>query len=496
MKMPKKEGCYRNRKTMLGIAAVLLTGTMLSAPLTTYASEKQATLTRAFLEQRHLGFADVVAKVRPAVVSIMVDTTNDKSSSSFSFRGQKMPDDKRFKEFFEKFGFPREFGKQFRMPDGNDMPGQRLTGIGSGFFVSAEGFIVTSEHVIKNADKIRVRMHNGKLMNAELIGADPKTDLAVLKVEGKKFPYVSFGNSDKTKTGDWVVTVGNPFGLSGTATAGIVSTLGRDMGSDPYGDYIQIDAPINRGNSGGPAFNTQGEVIGVNTLIYSPSGGNVGIGFAIASNTAEKVVESLMADGKVSRGWLGVMIQPITEDMASSLDLEDAKGVLIASVNDKSPAKRANLQPGDVVIGVDGKAIKSVRDLTRYIADKTPEATVSLKIWRNGESLTKSIELSRQTDKKMAELKTRKSSDTKLGLALQNSEEGVVVADVEPDSAAAEKGLAKGDIIARVNRNVVETAKDVVNAISKAKEKGKDRILMLVKSQNGNRFIVLNLNRA
>ncbi len=495
--MPKKERGNRSSKTLHGIAAVLVTGTMLSIPFSMFAPEVQAALNPAFIEQKHLGFADIVEKVRPAVVSIMVEKSNsDKTSSSYSFYGQKMPDDKRFKEFFKKFGFSREFGKQFGMPDDNGMTGHRATNLGSGFFVSDDGYIVTSENVIENAEKIRIRMHTGKLMNAELVGADPKTDLAVLKVEGKKFPYVSFGESNNAKTGDWVVTVGNRFGFSGATTASIITTLGRDMVSDLYGDYIQIDAPINRGNSGGPVFNTKGEVIGVSTLNYSPLGGNIGIGFAVASNTTLRVVESLITDGKVSRGWLGVMIHPITEDIASSLDLGDAEGALIFSVSDKSPAKKAELQPGDVVIGVDGKAIKSVRDLTRYISDGKPETTVSLKIWRNGKFLTKSIELSGQSDKELAELKTRKSSDTKLGLALQNSEKGVIVADVEPDSPAAKKGLAKGDIIARVNQNEVETAKDILNAISQAKEKGKDRILMLVKSSNGNKFIVLKLNRA
>ena len=496
MKMPKKAKGNRNWKLTRVIAAVLLSGTILSAPLTAFASKPQATLGPAFIELRHKGFSDVVTKVRPAVVSIIVDKSREESSDNFAHRGQSLPDDKRFREFFEKFELPREFVEQFDMPDGSDVPGQNVTAVGSGFFVSADGHIVTSKSVIENADNIRVRMHNGELINAKLIGADSKTDIAVLKVEGKNFEFVSFGNSDETRTGDWVVTLGNPFGLSGSVTAGLVSTLSRDVKSDPDSDIIQIDAAINRGNSGGPAFNTKGEVIGVNSLIYSPSGSNVGTGFAIASNTVNKVVNSLMKDNSISRGWLGVVIQPVTRDMASILNLKDAEGALIASVSDQSPAKIANLQPGDVVIGVDGKTIKSVGDLASYIADKAPETKISLNIWRNGEYQTKSIKLSRETNNTMAELKSDNKSDTKLGLALQNSDKGVIVADVEPDSSAAEKGLTKGDIIARVNQKVIENSNDVLKAISKAKERGMDRIMVLVKKQTGSRFVILNLSRA
>jgi len=487
---------HRNRKILLGMSALLLTGTVLSGPVLKNAFAETTHPQTIASSQRNMGFADVVEKVRPAVVSIMVEDSAANESQQFSFRGQEMPNDERLKEFFEKFGLPKDFGKQFGSPKGYSVSTPRTAKNGSGFFVSEDGFIVTNNHVIKNADKITVRLQDGRMMNAALVGTDAKTDLAVLKVEGEGYSYVSFGDSNKIRTGDWVLTVGNPFGLSGTTTAGIVSTLGRDLGSDPYGDYIQIDAPINHGNSGGPAFNTDGEVIGVNTLIYSPSGGNVGIGFAIASNTAKKVVDGLMTDGKIARGWLGVMIQPVTDDMAPSLELEKAEGALIASVSDDSPAQNGELKPGDVIMRADGEPIKTVRDLTRHIADKKPATMVSLEIWRKGGMIKKNIKLSVQPDQQTAKLDSGKVSKGKLGLALEDSDKGVVVAEVLPDSPAAEKGITKGDIIARVDQQDVKSAKDVKDAITKAKSKGKNRILMLVKSDNGNRFVVLDMSRA
>lgn len=467
------------------IAASLLAATMLTVPVLAKPSPMQTSSTM----QGQNSFAKIVARTRPAVVSIMVKKSKASQSGGRSTHRPDMTEKFPMKEFFKRFGGGDDFMKRFNTPKNKNARIQ-----GSGFFVSADGYIVTNDHVVKDADKITVRMNNGKTLEAKLIGSDPKTDLAVIKVKGKDFPHVAFGNSEKVRVGDWVVAVGNPYGLAGTTTAGIVSARGREIGFGPY-DFIQIDASINSGNSGGPTFNSKGEVIGINTSIYSPSGGNVGIGFAIPSNLANKVVASLISDGVVKRAWLGVAIQSVTEDLAASMGQKSTTGALIASISADSPAKKAVLQPGDIVTHLDGKPVGSARDLSRLVADQKPDTSVSLKIRRNGKSLTMKVMLSAQPGQKTVQMKASKKSQAKLGIMLRNSDRGVVVAGVEPGSPAEEKGLATGDVIASVDNREVKSAKEVQQAVRVAKNNGKSLVLMLVKNRDGSRYVALKMRR-
>ncbi len=483
------------RKHNRALFAALLATKMLTSPLLgqipAYAAQATAPAKASLAPS---GFADIIAKASPAVVSVLVKKNIEVSSAGPEKFPDQIPDG--LKKFFKRFGMPDEGqGSRGGQPPQNG--GRRMMGQGSGFFISADGYIVTNNHVVSASDDIEVRMTSGNVLKAKLVGTDPKTDLAVLKAEGHNFPYVAFGGSDGTRVGDWVVVVGSPFGLAGTTTAGIVSARGRDIGSGPYDDFIQIDAPINQGNSGGPTFNDRGQVIGVNTAIYSPSGGSVGIGFAIPANIAKEVVAKLIADGVVHRGWLGVSIQPVSDDIAASLGLTTTQGSLIASVSDGSPAARAGLKSGDIVMDVDGTSIKSPRDLSRIIAGKGPTRTVALKLWRDGNTMTLKVSLKEQPNQKVAMAKTNKApGKAQLGLMLQNTDKGVVIAQVVPGSIAEEKGLASGDTIEQVAGKNVRTADDVRQAVAEATKKGKDRILLLVSGTNGKRFVALKFGRS
>ena len=450
-----------------------------------------AQMISASQRQETTGFADLVARTRPAVVSVLVK----KSVRPGKAMEQQLPEG--LDKFFKRFGMPDGMGQQFKAPQNDHPSNQMVMGQGSGFFITNDGYIVTNNHVVSDADSIKVRMNDGKELKAKLVGADPKTDLAVIKVEGKGFAHVKFGNSDKTRVGDWVVAVGNPFGLRGTTTAGIVSARGRDIGSGPYDDFIQIDASINRGNSGGPTFNEKGDVIGVNTAIYSPSGGSVGIGFAIPSNIAKKVVASLISDGTVHRGWLGISIQPVTKDLADSLGMKETKGALVASVNENSPAEKGGLVPGDVITAVDGTLIKSPRDLSMLIASKGPGANVSMQLWRNGKSIVDRVALQEMPGSRpLAATAKTKEAKTRLGLTLKNTDNGVVIASVLPNSPAAEKGLKAGDMIEKIGGKDVKTVNDVREAIAHLSDKNHGRVLMLLKTGQGNRFVALKLDKS
>ncbi len=448
-------------------------------------------------------FADLVEKARPAVVSIQVKNgskSKKHSRNNPEFNMPDLPDGHPLNEFFKKF---RKDGPG---PDGERRRRPSLAQ-GSGFIISDDGYVVTNHHVVDKASEITVTMDNGDEHEANIIGSDERTDLALLKIKSKKkFPFVEF--SDKAaRVGDWVLAVGNPFGLGGTVTAGIVSAHKRDIGSGPY-DFLQIDAAVNRGNSGGPAFSLDGKVIGVNTAIFSPSGGNVGIAFAVPSRLAQSVIAQLKSNGKVARGWLGVTIQSVTEDIAASLGLKEPKGAIVTKLANKSPAAKADMQVGDLIVAVDGDNIKDSRDLSRKIAAYTPNNNVRVTVLRDGKKRDLSVELGLfPSGQKLAALKqgdkmpaSTEMEDLGLSLAPVSASsgpdsKGVVIVEVNPDSKAAEKGLKAGDIILEVAGNEVSNPEDVAKSVRKAKDKGRTAVHMLVRSGGSQRFIALPLKK-
>jgi serine protease Do len=453
------------------------------------------------------GFADLVSKVKPAVISVRVKIP----ASAEPAMSQDGGDDQQqipaqpgspLDKFFQQFG--PQFGHQ-----GRGHSHEMITGEGSGFFISADGYAVTNNHVVDHAKSVQVTTDDGTIYTAKVIGTDPKTDLAVIKVDGKKdFPYVNFA-SDQPKVGDWVVAVGNPFGLGGTVTAGIVSARGRDIGAGPYDDYVQIDAPINKGNSGGPAFDVNGNVIGVNTAIYSPSGGSVGIGFDIPADTAKLVVAQLEKSGHVTRGWLGVQVQPVTADIAESLGLKKAEGAMIDEPQKDSPAVKAGMQSGDVITAVNGTPVKDARDLARTIGTMAPDSAVKLDIIRQGETKTLSLTLGNMPNEQQANAENGGGSAhptggvPHLGLQVAPASEvsgagsqGVVVTAVDPDGPAAEHGFQTGTVILDVGGKAVANAGDVRNALTEAKSQGKHDVLMRVKVGDTSHFVALPLGNA
>src|SRR5690606_23539567 len=335
--------------------------------------------------------ADVVEKVAPAVVSIQVE----KKIGGLSMGSPRLPDN--MPEFFKRFFGDERFKDFFGVPE--QMPERRVGGIGSGFIIDPEGYIVTNNHVAEDADKITVTLQGGKEYEAELIGADPKTDLALVKIDAdESLPYVEWGDSDTARVGDWIIAVGNPFGLGQTVTTGIISARGRSIGAGPYDDFLQVSAPINRGNSGGPTLDTHGRVIGVNTAIFSPSGGSVGIGFAIPSNMAADDVRQLKELGKVERGWLGVMIQTVNEDLAAGLNLPSAEGAIVSQVTPGGPAEKAGIRQGDVIVAVNGERIEEMRELPRVIAGIPAGEKAKIDIWRDGREMTVSATIGSMPD--------------------------------------------------------------------------------------------------
>ena len=450
-------------------------------------------------------FADVVEKVSPAVVSVRVQEkvqpTADNGADLYQFQTppgfDNLPDDHPLKKFFREF---RGDGNQMPGKRGGRESGPRPVAQGSGFFISEDGYLVTNNHVVDGGQTFTVVTNDGKELDAKLIGADPKTDLAVLKVDdGNNFTYVKFADDSKIRVGDWVVAVGNPFGLGGTVTAGIISARGRDIGAGPYDDFIQIDAAVNHGNSGGPAFNLNGEVVGINTAIFSPSGGNVGIAFAIPASTAQDVVKDLMTNGTVNRGWLGVQIQPVDKDIADSLGLTAAKGALVSEAQDNSPGKQAGIKAGDVIVAVDGKAIDGPRELARLIGNTAPGKDVEVTLWRGGKSENVKLTLGElpKTDQQASadeQPAPDKSSALKdFGLTVTPSEDGkgLVVTDVDPDGAAADRGIQAGDVIVSVNSKEVSGTADFDKAIAEASKAGRKAVLVQVARDDGSRFVAL-----
>jgi serine protease Do len=454
-----------------------------------------------------ISFANVVEKVRPAVVSVRVKEARQDVSADGE---DAMP----FFDFPE--GSPMEkFFKQFRQGPRGAQPQQRgphsgggsAMALGSGFFVSDDGYVVTNNHVVDKGETMTVITDDGTEYNAKVIGKDDKTDLALLKVDAKdkKFTYVKFAEGE-TRVGDWVVAVGNPFGLGGTVTAGIVSARGREIGAGPYDDFIQIDAAVNRGNSGGPAFNVNGEVIGVNTAIFSPSGGNVGIAFAIPASTAERIINDLKDHGSVVRGWLGVQIQNINQDIADSIGLKDAKGALVSDPQDGGPAVKAGLKSGDAITAINGKAVSDPRDLASRIAGMAPGTKVTVTYWRDGKSNDVEVTLGKlpSSDQQASAGDSSGSQDVKpssledFGLAIAPSDDnsGVVVTDVDPNGQAAEKGLQAGDVILSVGDKSVSQPNDVEKTVADAKSGGRKSVLLRVKSGDQTRYIALSFARA
>jgi serine protease Do len=504
--------------TVAGLAAVMLTT---GIPARVSESFAEAVSVEA---PQVASFADVVDAVSPAVVSVRVQsdvkqTSDEGSNFSFNFGGRgfdDLPDDHPLKRFFREFGGQEEFrgdrGPDRRFGDRGDRrdrkPHLRPTSQGSGFFISEDGFIVTNNHVVSDGTAFTVVMNDGTELDAKLVGKDSRTDLAVLKVEEKdkrKFTYVNFAPDSNIRVGDWVVAVGNPFGLGGTVTAGIISARGRDIGSGPYDDYLQVDAAVNRGNSGGPTFNLNGEVVGINTAIFSPSGGNVGIAFAIPASVAKGVVADLMKDGKVDRGWLGVQIQPVNRDIADSLGLADAAGALVVEPQADSPGAKAGIKKGDVITAVEGEPIKDPRDLARRVAEIAPGKKVDVAVWRDGKSQNLSVEIgtlegeqieaSAETQQAEPETPPSEQALADLGITVTPGNDGLTVSAVDPDSDASDRGLKAGDRITSVNNQAVKSADDLVKVINNARKDGRSKALFQVETNDGSRFLALPIEQ-
>jgi serine protease Do len=448
------------------------------------------------LPQRPVGFADIVEKVKPAVISVRVKMERQ-TNSGLSNDELPFPPGSPFERFFRRFG----------MPNNGDGGREIVTGQGSGFFITADGYAVTNNHVVQNAETVQVTTDDGKTYAAKVIGADPRTDLALIKVDAKDFPYVKLGDN-APRVGDWVLAVGNPFGLGGTVTAGIVSARGRDIGAGPYDDFIQIDAPVNKGNSGGPTFDVEGNVIGVNTAIFSPSGGSVGIAFAIPADTVKGVIAQLRDKGSVTRGWIGVQIQPVTSDIADSLGLKKAAGALVSEPQHDSPAAKAGIESGDVIISVDGTPVRDARELARRIGTMNPGTTIKLGLFHEGQEKTVTLTLGTlPNDKQAANEQTQhqlpESDVPKLGLTLAPGSKapgtdgkGVLVTAVDPNGVAADHGLRVGDVILDVGGKAVSNPSEVRDQVADARKDGKHTLLFRVKSNEGTRFVALPLGNA
>lgn len=459
-------------------------------------------------------FANLAERLLPSVVN--VSSTQkfeelDEEDQQHLPEIPQFPPGSPFEDFFEDF--------MNRQGQGGGLgPALPAASLGSGFVIDAEnGYIITNNHVVKDADDVRVTLHDDSTIHAEIIGRDEKIDIAVLKVDTKKkLVAVPFGDSARMRVGDWVLAIGNPFGLGGTVTSGIISARQRDINSGPYDDYIQTDASINRGNSGGPMFDLDGNVIGINTAIYSPSGGSVGIGFAIPSNLAKPVIDQLIKYGRTRRGWLGVRIQNVTDEIAESLGLDKARGALVASVTKGGPAEKAKFEPGDIILEFDGKSVDEMRELPRIVAETPIEKEVMVKFWRAGKERASKVsigELEKAEEDGLLVENTApekiKEKDTEIdivGFAVSNLNDdiragynipadvdGVVITDVAPRGEAAEKGIRAGDVIVEINQSTVTDAKEALRLIAKAVKDKKTSVLLLLNREGDVRFEALKL---
>jgi len=497
----------------LGFAALVagsayeqaLPGTGLTARA--YAAEVQAS--------QPGGFADLVAKVKPAVISVRVKmdasarqtSRNEDRPNGQNRNGRNSENGQNgspMERFFRQFGFnDQQFGGRQSGQNAPTEPHRMVTGLGSGFFITADGYAVTNNHVVDSATSVQVTTDEGTIYTAKVVGTDPTTDLALIKVDGKNdFPHVAFADH-APRIGDWVVAVGNPFGLGGTVTAGIVSASSRDIGSGPY-DYIQIDAPINKGNSGGPAFDMSGNVIGVNTAIFSPSGGSVGIGFDVPADIAKTVIAQLKDKGHVTRGWLGVQVQTITPEIADSLGLKEARGALVAEPQPNSPAAKAGIEAGDIITKINGTDVKDSRDVARKVGMMAPGNSVKVDITRNGQDKSMTLVLGTMPNQQQAKADQEQTAPNAgvphLGLSLAPAGEvagatgkGLVVTGVEPDGPAAERGFKTGDVILDVAGKPVTSVADLRKALVDAKSQGKHDVLMRVKGADATRFVAVPL---
>ena len=497
-----------NKTAIAAALSVALFGTQL--PGMAVASETALpTRTQAASLQQHPGsFSELIKRVKPAVVSVA--TTGNSSMSNgmkqFEFNMPDLPEGSPFGDFFRHF-----FDNMPQSPDGGQ--GFETKGAGSGFIISEDGYVVTNHHVIDDVSKIEVVMNDGTRFDAKVKGIDSKTDLALLKIDSDEpLPFVAFGDSDNADVGDWVVAVGNQFGLGGSATAGIISARGRDIQSGPFDDFLQIDAPINRGNSGGPLFDTRGNVVGINTAIYSPSGGNVGIGFAIPSNMAKDIVAELKNNGEVTRGWLGVEIQPVTEEVAESLGLKQAQGALVANVVTDSPAARSGFRVGDVIMNMDGKTLAEFKDLPKRVAGTRVGSESVFEVYRNGKKQNIEVVIGSMPgdEEQLARVETDATADTtELGLQLAaltpetrkrfnvaKGSGGVLVAGVERGSPASRAGIRPGSVINMVGQKSVETPDEVIEHVRDAADNEQSAVLLRIEYRGQNRFVAVKLATA
>ena len=481
------------RNLMVGLISLSLVAGMLPASVTPATAQVRSTPN---------SFADLAERLLPAVVNV---STTQTVSGREGIELPQLPPGSPFEEFFKEF-FERNRPEQRQ---------RKATSLGSGFIVDARGFVVTNNHVIQDADEIAVILQDNTRLAAKLIGKDPKTDLALLKVEpGElKLPTVSLGDSDAARVGDWIIAIGNPFGLGGTVTAGIISARGRDINAGPYDDFLQTDASINRGNSGGPMFNLAGDVIGINTAIYSPSGGSIGIGFAIPSSAAKPVVDQLIKFGEVRRGWLGVHIQAVSEEIAESLGLKETTGALVASTMKDGPAEKSGIRAGDIILEFNGRKVTEMRRLPRIVADAPVGEAVKAIIWRDNKRQEIKVEVGalKEGEEQVARLSqsesnAKPSTIAALGLtlselspkvreqySLDGDAKGVVVTEVAPGGAGAEKGLRSGDLIVEVSQEEVSSVADVAAKIKVAKDAGRRSVLLLLEGQGGLRFVAVRI---
>lgn len=467
--------------------------------------------TPAFAREAPQSFAPLVKDVAQAVVNVST-TQKIRGGPMMDFPFQDLPEDSPFREFFKRF---------FNNPMGPGGQGRPLVqhSLGSGFIIDPSGYVVTNNHVVGKATEINVTTTDGKTYKAKLIGRDERTDLALLKIDAhRSLPAVQWGDSDKARVGDWVVAVGNPFGLGGSVTAGIISARGRNLHEGPYDDFIQTDAAINRGNSGGPMFNMDGQVIGINSAIYSPNGGSVGIGFAIPSSTAKPVIAQLREHGSVERGWLGVQIQQVTPDVAESLGLKEAHGALVAKVTENSPSEKAGLRQGDVITRFNGKDLKDLRDLTRAVASTKPGTATPLTVWRNGHEQELEARIGKMPETNVSENEEpnqpsmpssgevkvpslgvtlgRLTTDARQELNLDKNVKGALVTDVDDTGSAADQGVRPGDVIVKVGQEPVVGPKQAADKIAAAKKANQKAVLVLLNRHGSELFVALPFSPA